>query len=69
METPPESDDNLSIIDASSQFSKNNLEFNLGKVQEQDQDMKIFEESEEEKGADDKIEDDNKTVKSNKSRK
>ena len=57
------------MIESNSQYSKNNLEFNLGKVQEQDQELKIFEESEEEKEADDKIEDDNKTTKSNKSRK
>ena len=57
------------MIESNSQYSKNNLEFNLGKVQEQDQDLKIFEESEEEKEADAKIEEDNKTAKSNKSRK
>ena len=57
------------MIESNSQYSKNNLEFNLGKVQEQDQDLKIFEESEEEKEADVKIEDDPKTTKSNKSRK
>ena len=46
VETPPESDD-LSMLESSSHYSKNNLEFNLGKVQEQEQDLKIFEESDE----------------------
>ena len=68
VETPPESDD-MSMIESSSHYSKNNLEFNLGKVQEQEQDLRIFEESDEEKEADEKIEDDTKTIKSNKSRK